>query len=38
MKANKFSINGEVKLDPTQDTVTEEDVAAGITFHQADGS
>lgn len=38
MKANKFSINGEVKLDLTRDTVTEEDVAAGKTFHKADGS
>lgn len=38
MKANKFTINGEVKLDLTQDTVTENDVAEGKTFHKADGS
>jgi hypothetical protein len=38
MKLNKVFIEDEVALDLTQDTVTEEDVAEGKTFHKADGS
>lgn len=38
MSANKFILNGEVKIDLSQDTTTEEDVTKGKTFHKADGS
>jgi hypothetical protein len=38
MKANKIFLEDEVLLDLTQDTAVEEDVAAGKTFHKADGS
>lgn len=38
MNANKVILNGEVLMDLTMDTVTEEDVALGKTFHKADGS
>lgn len=36
-KANKFILNGEVIIDLTQDTITEDDVVNGKTFHRADG-
>lgn len=36
-KANKFILNGDVLLDLTQDTITENDVVKGVTFHRADG-
>ena len=38
LKANKFVLNGEAKIDLTNDTVLEEDVRKGKTFHKADGS
>ena len=38
MSTNKFILNGEVKIDLSQDTVTEDDVTKGKTFHKADGS
>lgn len=34
---SKIIINGETYIDLTSDTVTPSDVAAGKTFHQADG-
>jgi hypothetical protein len=37
MATNKVILNGEVKIDLTKDTVKSEDVAAGKTFHSADG-
>jgi len=37
MATNKVILNGEVKIDLTKDTVTENDVVAGKTFHGADG-
>lgn len=37
MATNKVILNGEVKIDLTQDTVKSEDVATGKTFHGADG-
>lgn len=36
-KANKIILNDEVLIDLTQDTVTENDVVKGVTFHTADG-
>lgn len=36
-KASKIIIGNEVVLDLTGDTVTEDKVAAGVTFHGADG-
>lgn len=35
MAVNKVEINGEVKLDLTQDTVTEDTLLQGITAHDA---
>ena len=38
MSVNKVILNDEVLIDLTEDTVTEEDVTKGKTFHKADGS
>lgn len=38
MAVNKVEINGEVKLDLTQDTVTEDTLLQGITAHDAAGN
>ena len=38
MAVNKVEINGEVKLDLTQDTVTENTLLQGITAHDAAGN
>ena len=38
MAVNKVEINGEVKLDLTQDTVTENTLLKGITAHNAAGN
>lgn len=38
MGANKIILNNKVLLDLEGDTVTEADVAEGVTFHKADGS
>lgn len=38
MNANKVVLNGETLIDLTADTVKEEYVKKGITFHKADGS
>lgn len=38
MAVNKIEINGEVKLDLTEDTVTEDTLLKGITAHNAAGS
>lgn len=38
MKANKIMLNGETILDLTEDTVEEQDVSVGKTFHKADGT
>lgn len=38
MAVNKVEINGEVKLDLTQDTVTPETLIAGVTAHNAAGN
>lgn len=37
MAVNKVEINGEVKLDLTQDTVTPETLLSGVTAHNAAG-
>ena len=37
MAVNKVKINGEVKLDLTQDTVTPENLLSGATAHNAAG-
>lgn len=37
MSANKVILNGETIIDLTQDTVTEDSVALGYTFHKANG-
>lgn len=37
MAVNKVEINGEVKLDLTQDTVTPENLLSGVTAHNAAG-
>jgi hypothetical protein len=37
MAYNKITLNGETKIDLTQDTVTAEDVALGKTFHLNSG-
>lgn len=37
MAINKVEINGEVKLDLTQDTVTSENLLSGATAHNAAG-
>lgn len=37
MAVNKVKINGEVKLDLTQDTVTPESLLFGVTAHNAAG-
>jgi hypothetical protein len=37
MVANKIELNGETILDLSQDTVTENDVALGVTFHLPSG-
>lgn len=38
MAINKVIVNGETKLDLTEDTVTVEDVKQGVTFHDATGA
>lgn len=38
MEANKVILNGNVLIDLTQDTVSEETVMNGSTFHKADGT
>lgn len=38
MAVNKVEINGEVKLDLTQDTVTEDTLLQGTTAHDAAGN
>lgn len=38
MAVNKVEINGETKLDLTQDTVTPETLLPGATAHSADGN
>lgn len=38
MAVNKVEINGEVKLDLTQDTVTEDTLLHGVTAHDAAGN
>lgn len=38
MAVNKVEINGEVKLDLTQDTVTENTLLKGVTAHDAAGN
>ena len=38
MAVNKVEINGEVKLDLTQDTVTESTLLKGVTAHDAAGN
>lgn len=38
MAVNKVEINGEVKLDLTQDTVTEDTLLQGVTAHDAAGN
>ena len=38
MSANKIILNKKVLIDLTADTVTENDVASGVTFHKADGT
>ena len=37
MAVNKVEINGETKLDLTQDTVTPESLLFGVTAHNAAG-
>ena len=37
MKANKIVLNNEVLIDLTADTVTQNDVKKGVTFHGRDG-
>jgi hypothetical protein len=37
MAYNKITLNGETKIDLTQDTVTAKDVALGKTFHLSSG-
>lgn len=37
MAVNKVEVNGETKLDLTQDTVTPETLMAGVTAHDAAG-
>ena len=37
MAVNKVEINGETKLDLTQDTVTPENLLSGATAHNAAG-
>lgn len=37
MAYNKIIVNNEVKIDLTEDTVTIEDVRAGVTFHTKSG-
>lgn len=37
MVANKIELNGETILDLSQDTVTEDDVTLGVTFHLPSG-
>lgn len=37
-RVNKVVINNETVLDVSEDTVTEEDVAYGVSFHKADGT
>lgn len=38
MKANKVTLNGNVLIDLTQDTASEQTVMNGSTFHKADGT
>lgn len=38
MAVNKVEVNGEVKLDLTQDTVTEDTLLQGVTAHDAAGN
>lgn len=37
MAVNKVEINGETKLDLTQDTVTPQTLLSGVTAHNAAG-
>ena len=37
MAVNKVEVNGETKLDLTQDTVTPENLLSGATAHNAAG-
>jgi hypothetical protein len=37
VKANKIILNNEVLIDLTADTVTQNDVKKGVTFHGRDG-
>lgn len=37
MVGNKIELNGKTILDLSQDTVTENDVALGVTFHLPNG-
>lgn len=37
MAVNKVEVNGETKLDLTQDTVTPENLLSGATSHNAAG-
>ena len=37
MAVNKVEVNGETKLDLTQDTVTPENLLSGVTAHNAAG-
>lgn len=37
MAVNKVDVNGETKLDLTQDTVTPENLLSGATAHNAAG-
>lgn len=38
MAVNKVEVNGETKLDLTQDTVTPENLLSGVTAHNAAGN
>lgn len=38
MAINRVVVNNETKLDLSEDTVTEEDVVYGVSFHTADGN
>ena len=38
MEANKIILNGEVLIDLTGDTATEDKVLQGEVFHRADGT
>jgi hypothetical protein len=38
MATNKVILNGETLIDLSQDTVQENKVLKGVTFHKADGN